>query len=33
MLQPADVAAVALMVASLPQHVNVNMVSLLPTRL
>ena len=33
MLQPDDVAAVALMVASLPQHVNVNMVSLLPTRL
>lgn len=32
MLQPADVAAVALLVASLPPHVNVELVSMLPTR-
>ena len=33
MPQPADVAAAALLVASLPQHVNVDLLSLLPTRL
>lgn len=33
MLQPEDVAAVVVFAASLPQRVNVNMISLLPTRL
>ena len=33
MLQPEDVAAVAVLVASMPQHVNVDLVSMLPTRL
>ena len=33
MLQPEDVAAVALLVASLPQRVNVDLVSFLPTRI
>ncbi len=31
MLQPADVAAAALLVATLPQHVNVDILSLKPT--
>jgi NADP-dependent 3-hydroxy acid dehydrogenase YdfG len=31
MLQPDDVAAVALLVASLPPHVNVDLVSMRPT--
>jgi NADP-dependent 3-hydroxy acid dehydrogenase YdfG len=31
MLQPEDVAAVAVMVAALPPHVNVDLVSMLPT--
>jgi NADP-dependent 3-hydroxy acid dehydrogenase YdfG len=33
MLQPEDVAAVAVLVASLPQRANVELVSMLPTRL
>jgi NADP-dependent 3-hydroxy acid dehydrogenase YdfG len=31
MLQPDDVAAVALLVAALPPHVNVDLVSMRPT--
>ena len=33
MLQPEDIAAVALLVASLPQHVKIDLVSFSPTRL
>jgi NADP-dependent 3-hydroxy acid dehydrogenase YdfG len=33
MLQPEDVAAVALLIASMPAHVNIELVSMLPTRL
>lgn len=33
MLQPEDVAAVAVLIASMPPHVNIELVSMLPTRL
>lgn len=33
MLQPQDVAAVAVLIASMPAHVNIELVSMLPTRL
>ncbi|CAN5752348.1 SDR family NAD(P)-dependent oxidoreductase [soil metagenome] len=33
MLQPEDVAAVAVLIASMPSHVNIELVSMLPTRL
>lgn len=33
MLQPADVATVAVLVAAMPPHVNIELVSMLPTRL
>jgi NADP-dependent 3-hydroxy acid dehydrogenase YdfG len=33
MLQPEDVAAVAVLVAAMPPRVNIELVSMLPTRL
>ncbi len=33
MLQPEDVAAVAVLIAAMPSHVNIELVSMLPTRL
>jgi NADP-dependent 3-hydroxy acid dehydrogenase YdfG len=33
MLQPEDIAAVVVLVASMPPHVNINLLSIVPTNL